>query len=102
MGNEDGDDPEPDSRDLFTPAKTREHLHNELVQDESPTVPYQMTSSISIVGEVLIEAKNVLLAAVEKLRDPLLEPFVNDDFFNTDPVSDDSGRELRTPNTSFG
>ena len=88
----------PDSSDFFAASNVREQLHNEQVQTESPSIPYVMTAATSLVGEVAIEGKNVLLAAMEKLRDPLVEPYVNDDFFNTDPVLDASGRELRTPN----
>ena len=46
----------------------------------------------------LTAVKNVLLSAVELLRDALLEPYVGDDFFNTEPARDETGRDLRTSN----
>ena len=46
----------------------------------------------------LSAVKNVLLSAVELLRDALLEPYVGDDFFNTEPARDETGRDLRTSN----
>ena len=88
----------PDTSDFFAPSPVREHLHNESVQEDSPFVPYQMTEKSNIVGEVVIAVKNVLLSAVELLRDALLEPYVGDDFFNTEPARDETGRDLRSPN----
>ena len=58
----------------------REHLHNDSIQEESPFVPYRMTEKSNLVGEVIISVKNVLLSAIELLRDELLAPYVNDDF----------------------
>ncbi len=57
-----------------------------------------MTEKSNIVGEVVIAVTNVLLSSVELLRDALREPYVDDDVFNTDPVCDETGRDLRTSN----